>query len=395
MHLNLRQRILLGAAFLLLAAGVAVDRQQAARQETEQTATRVESVRVENELRLARQRLEETRAEQAAIEREAEAHRQALAWQEAGSALKLWTNRVTALKRLLEELPAQGLPEMRLLDPIDWVRAVRTLELDTPDSLRTALSALRLIARQKMAVKLQEALRRYTENSGGELPADIHALGPYLTAPADAALLARYALTRIGRIGARDEILIKELPTSDAILSVGLDTYNATGNLTGAPDEPDPLEAWPRMWAAMGVAFGGSSEAAGPLANLASTIKTLGVKMDRLMEDMDPQMKKALGEQMKAAARRYVAERGGEAPATLAHLLPYVPQLEAVVEIARPLFAEFEYVRDHEGQLPADPAQLQPYLDRPFDRRKALEVIKVKLEGDSLTTSFEFSWGSK
>lgn len=124
-------------------------------------------------------------------------------------------------------------------------------------------------------------------------------------------------------------------------------------------------------------------------------IKSLGVKMERLMEDMDPRMKEALGEQMKAAARRFVAERGGEAPATLAHLYPYLPQLASVIDLARPLFAEFEYARDHEGRLPTDPAHLLPYLDRPFDRRKALEMVKVKLEGDSLTTSFEFSWGSK
>ena len=380
---------------LLAATGVAVDRQQAARQDTDQAAVRAELARVEGKLRQAHERMLAAHAELGAIERATNARREALALQEAGSALKLWTNRVTALKRLLEELPGQGLPELRLLDPTDWVRAVRTLELDTPDSLRTALSALRLIARQRMAVKLQEALRRYTEASGGELPPDIQALGPYLTAPADASLLARYALTRAGRIAARDEILIKELPTADAILSVGLDTYNATGGLTAAPEEPDPLESLSRMWTAMGVAFGGSSEAAAPLANLAPTIKSLGVKMDRLMEDMDPKMKTELGELMKGAARRYVAERGGEAPATLAHLLPYVPQLESAIDLARPLFAEMEYARDHQFQLPTDPAQLQPYLDRPFDRRKALEMVKVTLDGDTLTTSFEFSWGSK
>ncbi|MBI5692171.1 MAG: hypothetical protein HZC55_18980 [Verrucomicrobia bacterium] len=380
---------------LLAATGVAVDRQQAARQGAEQAAGREELSRAEGILRRAREQRQEAREELAVLERETNARREALALQEAGSALKLWANRVTALKRLLEELPGQGIPEMRLLDPIDWVRAVRTLELDTPDSLRTALSALRLIARQRMAVKLQDALRRYTEASGGELPPDIHALGPYLTAPADASLLARYALTRAGRIAARDEILIKELPIADAILSVGLDTYHATQNLNGAPEEPDPLESWSRMWTAMGVAFGGSSEAAAPLANLAPTIKSLGVKMDRLMEDMDPRMKTELGELMKGAARRYAAERGGEAPATLAHLLPYVPQLEAAIDLARPLFAEMEYARDHQFQLPTDPAQLQPYLDRPFDRRKALEMVNVKLEGDTLTTSFEFSWGSK
>lgn len=393
--MNHRPRILLGAALLLLAAGVAVDRQEAARQGAEQATGRAESARLAGDLQQAHQRLRETRAEQAAIERETTARREALALQEAGSALKLWTNRVTALKRLLEELPGQGIPEMRLLDPIDWVRAVRTLELDTPESLRTALSALRLIARQRMAVKLQEALRRHTEATGGELPADILALAPYFTAPADASLLARYALTRTGRVGTRDEILIKELPTSDAILAVGLDTYHATQNLTGAPEELDPLESWSRMWTAMGVAFGGSSEAAAPLANLAPTIKNLAGKMERLMEEMDPTMKAELGELMKGAARRYVAERGGEAPGTLAQLLPYVPQLESVIDLARPLFAELEYARDHEGRLPADAAQLQPYLDRPFDRRRALEMVKVTLDGDSLTTTFEFSWGSK
>jgi hypothetical protein len=390
------QRLLLGLALLLFAAGAAVGTWHETRHRSAQAAGLAEGERQAAEIRREQERLARVEAELAAFERETVALRQAHALEEAGSTMKLWSNRIATLKRVVEELPAQRIPEMQLLEPIDWVRAVRTLELDTPENLRTALIALRLLARQRMATKLQEALRRYTEVSGGELPVGIEALGPFLTAPAEAALLRRYALVRAGRLGANDEILIKELPTADMILSVGLTNFSATQNHEWTDDAgPINPEVWSRSLTAAGVAFGGSAESAAPLAQILSLSTTLGPRMEKLGQEVETAMGPEYGEEMKSAMRRYMAERGGTAPATLAQFLPYLPQAEKLVQLARPMLAEFEYLRDHDGKPATDPAQLQPYLDRPLDATKALEWVKISVDGEKISWNIEFSWGTK
>lgn len=391
--MNGTRRLALMICLLLAAAGGFIEHQYHGAQQRELAEQHAALARLEATLHQQRQYLEKTNGECADVEREIAASRQTQALAEAGSSLKLWGNRITLLKRLLDEMPGQSIPECRLLAPVDWVQVVRTNELDSSENIRAAFAALRAVARKNFAGRLQEALRRLTADSGGELPADIHQLAPYLSAPADGAMLERYAFTRSGRLGAADETLIKEKPVADMILSVGLNNWNINSNAEWkSPGGEDESEALARNMTALGVALDADREA---MSELATTLST-GVWEKRfasLGEKMETALGQDFGDSLKLAVKRYSAERGGENPANFAQLLPYLQQLDKLVEVARPILAEFEYMRDHRGQAPTDPAQLRRYLDKPFDPAEVLQAVKITVEGDNVTATFGMSWG--
>ena len=387
------RRIAMTFSLLLAAAGALVEYRFAGTQQRELTVRQSELTRIESLLREQQHLLAKTTGEYAEVEREVTRVRQTQALAEAGSSITLWANRITLLKRLLEDMPGQSIPEIRLLAPIDWVQVVRTTELDSSENLRTALSAVRVTGRKKFSEKLQEALRRFTTATGGEIPADIGQLETFLTAPADAEMLQRYALTRTGRLGAADEILIKEKPIADMILAVGLDTWNITlnkdWNVLAA--EVDSGE-FTRSMAAFSVAFD-NNPGAKELAEMLSP--KVWVKLgERLKPQFESTFGEAFGDEVKLAVKRYSADRAGELPGNVADLLPYLKDAEKLVPVLRPILAEFEYMRDHQGKLPSDPAQVQPYLDKPFNPADVLRAIKITVEGDTVTATFGLSWGT-
>src|SRR5687768_16025137 len=116
--------LVLGSVLVVAAAGGLVEHRFNQGRHLQLDACRAEIARLEAAARGERERLAQLHAERAAIEREMALGRAAAADAEARSAMKLWANRIALLRKLLEDMPAQSLPELRLLTPTDWVRVV-------------------------------------------------------------------------------------------------------------------------------------------------------------------------------------------------------------------------------------------------------------------------------
>jgi RNA polymerase sigma factor (sigma-70 family) len=292
--------------------------------------------------------------------------------------------RVTLLRQLFDELPSQRLPELRLLDPDEWLAIARKHELDNSADIRTALAELRAIARRKIAEVIQDALRRYTSTSNGQPLDDITQLTPFLSAPADAEMLARYAPVHTGRLSDSSEKLVREKATSDLILAVGLEGWSITNNsdLPAAAGESEAI-AIARAMQALGTATGDDdAEQSKQAASLTLFAASVGDAMKSLGDNY--------GAEMKRAAAAFVAAHPNETVTDVAQMLPFLKNSEKLIAAFRPVFAQLDYAREHEGQSPTRPDQWQPYLSRPFFAAEAFRAMKLTRDGDRLDLDFDF-----
>lgn len=105
-----------------------------------------------------------------------------------------WQVRAATLRDLAARTPAALIPEMKLLDDEDWLRVAQTAAFDTEAQRRQALAKLRTAAKARFEVLLAETVARFKTAHGDRIPATALDLAPFLTPPADAAMLARYAV---------------------------------------------------------------------------------------------------------------------------------------------------------------------------------------------------------
>jgi len=311
-----------------------------------------------------------------------------------GSPTKLWPFRVHLLKQLLSELPSQRIPELRLLEALDWIEVARNAELDTPANIRASLAALRSLARKKFALHLQEAVRRFAAESDGNLPGDILQLTPFLTAPADREILERYTMTRSGKLADSNEKFAIEKPTSDMILSIGPNSWNigSSPNFELAPGESE-LAALDRLAESVGTALGdalGSRTAEGGapkqmMRSLTEIVGMLAHQMETAFGSSD-----AFGNELKSAAKAYLAAHPHEPLANFSQVTPYLKNADQFLAIIEPVMLQLQYRVDHEFKAPADAAELQSYAEKSFKLRDSLHLLKVTADDKSLTWSFSF-----
>ncbi|HEY1111010.1 MAG TPA: hypothetical protein VGE76_20310, partial [Opitutaceae bacterium] len=379
-----RIRLLFIFAALLLLAGAGAEYGVLAPRRAELAKLAAEATRLDAVLRRQREALAATQRERRDLEQSAESARAAAAAAEAASAMKLWGARIALLKRLLREMPAQALPELRLLEPNDWIAIVRKRELDTPETIRDAFAAARARGLAKMGKVLFDAAKAFAAQSNGEFPREIGLLAAHLAPPADLEMLQRYKVVRSGKLEAGDEPIIVEIAPRDFILKITPSGWHLRTNSDWKShhDESDSVRI-----ARAGDAINSALHSEGmPAESLPSITKVL-VGFQEMVSELEPQMEKifsgSVGDELKRAAKRYQAERGVP-PATMADLARYVSKFEQLAPLARPLLARLEYMRDHEGQPPTDPAKLQRYLDRPFDQMNVLRAMKLVVDGDSM-----------
>lgn len=301
-------------------------------------------------------------------------------------------DRVALLRQLLAELPAQWIPEIKLLTAEHWRATALAHPLDSTADIRLALADLRALGRERLASQWMEALRRYTLVSGGTLPTELSQLVPYLDATADAELLSRYEFIRDGDPA---EGLIREKPTSDMILSIGRERWRMKSNAEhpAAFGETD-ADAFERTWRALGTAM--DEESRKKMAALPSP-RAFKEALDGAIATMASTFggEEAVGARVKEAYAKHLIAHP-EAPAEhLGQLLPHLRDAEQFIAAARPFFAQIEFLRENPGQPPADPERLRPYLERPFDAATAFREAKLKWEGERLHLSFSYGWNSK
>lgn len=302
-------------------------------------------------------------------------------------------DRVALLRQLIAELPAQGLPELRLLVPADWIAVARAHELDSAADIRLALADLRAVARRAFAPHLQEALRRFAAASEGRNPATMADLEPLLEAPGEPEMLARYDLIPDGHADRMEGYLLVEKPSSDARLAVGLDGWFMRNNADHPPGlSESATDAIERTWRALGTAIG--PEMQERMSALPSP-RMVEYLMQGVLKELEPVFgdADAFGAAMKDAVRSYVAVNPGRLPEDLGQILPFLRHADQLTAPLRVAFARLAYLRDHRGVPPADPVELRPYLDQPFDPAAALRMAKLTWDGETLTTTF--SWNIK
>lgn len=105
--------------------------------------------------------------------------------------LRAWLARVKRLKQIFADQPAQRIPEMQLLEEVDWLSPTDH-PLETEPQLRMALAQVREAARARFRPQMSGALRKYQAVAGNQVPASILALAPYFDPPVDQAMLAQY-----------------------------------------------------------------------------------------------------------------------------------------------------------------------------------------------------------
>jgi len=110
--------------------------------------------------------------------------------------LEAWAGRTVRLKRLFDERPDQRIPELKLLSDAEWLQLSRRIDFESENGLRTALAAVRDLAKRGFHYALGKAIDRFNAESGGKPPATILALAPYFEGTVDLAILQRYAIGR-------------------------------------------------------------------------------------------------------------------------------------------------------------------------------------------------------
>lgn len=342
-------------------------------------------VTLETQLREARSLLAEAEQSEVAAREDLAALRVRQATDDNSPASRLGAC-IQELKKLLDEVPNEKIPELILLTPQDWIEVAHALLQgthgatgesplftrmrayasghDLHNPIYSALADLRAKARQKFAPSLQAALRRFLATAHGELPADFMQLAPFIEPPADPSMLARYEMKRTGKAGADDEKIMVEKTSAnqphDPLLSVSLES---------AYFDPAPSSELSKSFGALG-------------DNLAETVETL---------KFDPIIERAFGdhETFKRTMERGVdlfTQAAGRLPADFFELSPFLYHFDAgkFVQELRPLLAALAYAAVHEGKFTSDAALLRPYMDESTGNETTLRAIKIGPDGRSM-----------
>jgi RNA polymerase sigma factor (sigma-70 family) len=114
--------------------------------------------------------------------------------------VEAWLARVARLRELAQQRPEQTLPEFSLLTEKDWFDAARDAAFETEEQRRDLLGKLRIQARWRTAPLLRQALQRYVDAHGGQLPEDLTHVLPFANSALSPAILERYEVLPRGKL---------------------------------------------------------------------------------------------------------------------------------------------------------------------------------------------------
>ena len=139
--------------------------------------------------------------------------------------------RIADMKEVLARVPDAAIPEMRFLQPDDWIKvALETKSLASTTDFRIALASVRKAAKARVATELWNAYTSCTHRSTHGAPTDTAELAPYASPAIDPAILRRYEILPPERrrhggheivIRERDELAIDR--RFDAMTALGPD----------------------------------------------------------------------------------------------------------------------------------------------------------------------------
>ena len=109
-------------------------------------------------------------------------------------AAQSWLSRVTQLKKRLEQMPEERIPELKLLEEKDWLAAVQDSRLNSDNEDRQALGTLRTAGKKKFVPVAFSALQKFLQANGKQFPTDLGQLQRYFVTPVENAILQRWAI---------------------------------------------------------------------------------------------------------------------------------------------------------------------------------------------------------
>jgi RNA polymerase sigma factor (sigma-70 family) len=127
--------------------------------------------------------------------------------------------KVAVLREILERLPDQNIPELKLATEADWYAAVDEAPLESPEDIRRALGSLRSAAERRFARLVQPALRAYIEANGGQFPADPLQLQALVDPKIELVMLGRYrvaAASEIPNVGVGSKVILTQKSLIDS-----------------------------------------------------------------------------------------------------------------------------------------------------------------------------------
>jgi hypothetical protein len=90
--------------------------------------------------------------------------------------------------------PELDIPELQYVDEGEWIHFAKEADLDSAEGISKALAELRKSAKSRFADLAREALSSYAKANGGQAPASLSQLAPYLPDSMTPNLLDRYQL---------------------------------------------------------------------------------------------------------------------------------------------------------------------------------------------------------
>lgn len=238
--------------------------------------------------------------------------------------IKKWITRVQHLRQLFAQRPDQHIPELKLLNDLDWLAIARRIPgFENERDRRESFAVVRDLAKTKFAGQLTLALTKFVAANDGALPTDLSQLLPHFTPPIDPAMLQRYEVRQSGKAAdkSRRGHAIVERAAVDADYDSRIH-FDSSGN------------------------FGSAS----------------------------PWRSAEMGDDVAAARQRFVAAHSGRPPKDAADILPYIQS-----SITRGLMeATANYQKANAGHLSNDPADLLPYARDASSRAEIERLIEYR-----------------
>ena len=117
--------------------------------------------------------------------------------------VRKWTSRLNALKKYATETPGCLIPESQFCDEYDWFIAIQMTqdrELKTDVDMKNAMMNVTERAKVQFSYIMTDALRKYLEANGSQLPSQLSDLRPFFRVPVGDNVLERYELLRTGNV---------------------------------------------------------------------------------------------------------------------------------------------------------------------------------------------------
>lgn len=225
-----------------------------------------------------------------------------------------WASQLGKFRKYFADHPDQAIPEMSLLTQLDWLRLVRTAQLDDASESRKAYAKVRNEARGKFNALLSPVLRKYLAEHDGILPPSTAELAPYLDPSIDPAIIGHYRMIFSGKSDATDGYYYtaENGPPADENYDTRYYMGRSNGAITGWLDG-DLLESKQAARIAYNQSHEDTKYVTGPNENLSELLPYITSPVHRAYL---------------AATIAYASANGGKRPQQAGDLSPYVSDSE-------------------------------------------------------------------